>query len=251
MKLFHQAGSVEIWYGDSTQGLPKMCDATIVDPPYSERTHGGHRDGVAAAELWPAAKDRHRGAGGGTGLRRQIDYPTWTPEHVAAACSSWHDNTRGWIVVITDHVLAPVWDRCLTALGRYVFAPLPFFSPGSRVRLAGDGPSSWTCWIIVARPRHEPYSQWGTLPGGYVCPPERMPLVGGKPSRLMRALVADYSREGDTVCDPCAGAGTTLWAAEDLGRRAVGIDISEEHCRLAAEGRPIETNAGQMSLLKP
>jgi len=240
MKLYHKAGAVQIWQGDSTEGLPCEVDHVIADPPYSARVHGGHDRQVENC------RREEKGA-----MVNAIDYPAWTPEHVAQAASSWHDRTHGWIVVITDHLLAPVWERCLAALGRYVFAPLPFVSPGSRVRLAGDGPSSWTCWIVVSRPRHKPYSNWGTLPGAYICPPERMPLVGGKPKRLMRALVNDYSREGDTVCDPCMGAGTTLWAAEDLGRSAIGIDISEEHCKLAAEGRPIETSAGQMALLKP
>jgi tRNA G10 N-methylase Trm11 len=41
----------------------------------------------------------------------------------------------------------------------------------------------------------------------------------------MRALVRDYSRPGDLVCDPCCGAGTTLRAAIEEGRRAIGGDI--------------------------
>jgi len=231
MKLYHQQTDMELWHGDALEGLPCDVDTLIVDPPYSDRTHGGHDDGV----------NGHQGAGKDTASRRHLDYATWDKAQVVRAVNAWHPRCRGWFVVITDHILAPVWETWLKDAGRYVFAPLPFFSPGSRVRLAGDGPSSWTCWIVVARPRHDPYSKWGTLPGGYVCPPERMPIVGGKPKRLMRALVSDYSRPGDLVCDPCAGAGTTLYAALDLGRRAVGVEISEEHCRLAVEGRPLGT----------
>ena len=237
MRVYHEEGAVQIWNGDSTEGLPCEVDHVLVDPPYDRRVHASETEENKAANADGAN-------------RRALTYTAWTPEHVAQAASAWHDNTRGWIVVITDHILAPVWERCLDALGRYVFAPLPFVSPGSRVRLAGDGPSSWTCWIIASRPRHKPYSNWGTLPGAYICPPERMPLVGGKPQRLMRALVNDYSRPGDLVCDPCMGAGTTLWAAEDLGRRAVGIDISEEHCNLAARGRPMEPGEAQGVLFK-
>ena len=242
MNLHHEtpSGDVQIWHGDALAGLPCEVDCLIADPPYSERTHVKSSPAVFLGTV--------TGSGNET-QRRELDYMSWTPEHVAAASLSWHEHTKGWIVIMSDSVLTPVWERCLAAAGRYVFAPLPFVSPGSRVRLAGDGPSSWTCWVIVARPRHKPYSNWGTLPGAYICPPERMPIVGGKPRRLMLALVNDYSRPGDLVADPCCGAGTTLWAAQELGRRAVGVDISLEHCELAAQGRPIGGEAGQLDLL--
>lgn len=149
---------------------------------------------------------------------------------------AWSSRTRGWIVSVTDDVLAASWAECLEYAGRYVFAPLPFVAPGSRVRLSGDGPSSWTCWIVVARPRNRTFASWGTLPGAYVLPEGhggKLPVVGGKPLWLMQRLVEDYSRPGDLVCDPCCGAGTTLVAALRAGRRAIGGDVSAEHAELA------------------
>lgn len=64
----------------------------------------------------------------------------------------------------------------------------------------------------------------------------------GKPRWLEHALVRDYSRPGDVVCDPLAGFGGALAAAVGLGRKAVGSEMdaaayAEARRRLA---RPIQ-----------
>lgn len=60
---------------------------------------------------------------------------------------------------------------------------------------------------------------------GHPCP---------KPIKWMTWLVNRCSIQGEIILDPFMGSGTTLRAAKDLGRKAVGIDIEEKYCEIAA-----------------
>ncbi|MCI0631809.1 MAG: site-specific DNA-methyltransferase [Phycisphaerales bacterium] len=53
------------------------------------------------------------------------------------------------------------------------------------------------------------------------------------PCQLARDHIKSWSNEGDLVVDPMCGSGTTCKVAHELGRRFVGIDISQEYCELA------------------
>lgn len=55
-----------------------------------------------------------------------------------------------------------------------------------------------------------------------------------KPRWLMERLIRASSQPNGIVLDPYCGSGTTLRAAKDLGRRAIGIDIREAQCEIAA-----------------
>ena len=53
------------------------------------------------------------------------------------------------------------------------------------------------------------------------------------PEELVRRALKLFSYKNDVVLDPFNGVGTTTLVAKKLGRRYVGIDVSEEYCRIA------------------
>ncbi len=55
-----------------------------------------------------------------------------------------------------------------------------------------------------------------------------------KPQALMQWLIQLICPEGGALIDPFMGSGTTLRAAKDLGRKAIGIEIEERYCEIAA-----------------
>jgi site-specific DNA-methyltransferase (adenine-specific) len=64
---------------------------------------------------------------------------------------------------------------------------------------------------------------------------ERLEHPTMKPAALWRWVLALRWTPLGTILDPYMGSGTTLRAAKDLGRRAIGIEIEERYCEIAAK----------------
>ena len=55
-----------------------------------------------------------------------------------------------------------------------------------------------------------------------------------KPVPVYSWLIAELCQDDGIVLDPFMGSGTTLQAAKNIGRRAVGIEKEERYCEIAA-----------------
>jgi site-specific DNA-methyltransferase (adenine-specific) len=189
------------------------CDALIMDPPYGDVTHAGNAERLASMG------------------RARLSYAAWTAADVVAFVEFWSPRCRGWLACMTSDDLIPVYRAAYRSVGRKDFAPVPVLQ--HRPRLSGDGPGSGAVYLVVSRPRSDAFMGWGSLPCWYHSQPARDGVAGGKPLDLMRAIVRDYSRPGDLICDPCAGAGTTLLAARIEGRSSIGAELDEKHYAIA------------------
>jgi site-specific DNA-methyltransferase (adenine-specific) len=56
-----------------------------------------------------------------------------------------------------------------------------------------------------------------------------------KPVKLLETIISIFTDEGDVVIDPVAGSGSTLIAAENLGRKAHGFEIKKDFFKSATK----------------
>ena len=74
-------------------------------------------------------------------------------------------------------------------------------------------------------------------PGVFECSPptgDAKQHIAQKPEAVMKWVMSVVA-EGQTVCDPFMGSGTTLRAAMDSGCKCIGIEVDERYCEMAAK----------------
>ena len=81
-----------------------------------------------------------------------------------------------------------------------------------------------------------PYDWWDDIPsGGQISRNELLGYPTQKPIKLLSRIIKASSNAGDIVLDPFCGCATTCVAAQELGRKWIGIDIEEPAAELLVE----------------
>ncbi len=201
MKPFYEDSAVTIYHGDNREIMPELLkvDLVLTDPPY----------GIGAYST---------GSMGGGVLAKQSRFEptTWdtdTPnvEHVLSRGKNviiWGGNYFG----LPPSSCWLVWDK---RNGSNFFA---------------DCELAWT--NLKGAVRLISYRWQGMLQENMAEKDIRVHPTQ-KPTAIMKWCIT-LSGDIRTILDPFMGSGTTLRAAKDLGRKAIGIEIEEKYCEIAA-----------------
>lgn len=199
MKPYYQDDSVTLYHGDARDIAPSLtADALVADPPYgisaTTANHSRGRSRMTLAHDWPEVH----------GDREPFDPAPWLAYRQVVLWGANHyaglPASPSWLV----------WDK--------------------RVGLgSNDSADCELAWSNLGGPARLFQHRWS----GMLRDSERGESYHPtqKPVALMR-WVLDMT-EG-TILDPFAGSGPTLRAAKDLGRTAIGIEIEERYCEIAA-----------------
>ena len=233
MSLYYDHAGIQIYLGDCREILPEMArvQQVVTSPPYNLKK-----------KWW---------TGGKMGFHSDM---------AKKFTSEWYDDEmpeveyQQWQVSVLESCMA-VCDGCVcyNHKVRYAFKregrsfhPMEWLMPfplwveitwdrggGVAFNSSRPIPSDEKIFVLGKPKAWHPQgltTVWRIPPTGqqleHPCPyPEEIPV----------RLIGMFSDDGDIILDPFMGSGTTLVAAKNLGRKAIGIEIEERYCEIAAK----------------
>jgi DNA modification methylase len=203
---YYQDDLVTLYHGNAVRVLPHLDPddyaAMVTDPPYGISYRSNSRRDTLAASIAGDEDTRLRDAAlEWWGDRPALVFGTWRVPRPAA--------TRALLV----------WDT-KGALGMGDLS-LPWKPAHQEVYVLGRGFAGRRGTDVLT------YAPVQSMARNGRCHPHQ------KPTSLMADLLAKCP--AGAVIDPFAGSGSTLRAAKDAGRRAVGIELEEHYCEVIAQ----------------
>lgn len=214
MKPYYDEGGIQIYHGDCREILPNLrrnIDAVITDPPYAVPT-------VVAQ---------------GRTVTRNLGDLSIIEAGLGLFLTAAFDLLRptGRAFVFCDGTSYPVVFRLV--YGKFSTALLVWDK--GQIGMGREFRKSHELIVHAWLPDTPIFADGIGRPDVLTVPPvatEYRDHPAQKPVGLLHQLLAVA---GELVLDPFMGSGTTLRAAKDLGRRAIGIEIEERYCEIAAK----------------
>lgn len=212
MKPYYEHGGITIYHGDARDVFadqPIAFDVVATDPPYGTGQKIAYRPYRDTMENW-------------------LDLLAWLCG-ITKPMAFTMAHTRLFDLPVKPQWIG-CWDKTFSS-GIVHIGASPSWEPICFYNLPrGDrGKPRWNDIFRVPVPIHRP----GESEAGHPCP---------KPVRLYREILRVLP--AGVVIDPLMGSGATLRAAKDEGRQAIGIDLSEAYCEIAAKRLGQETLFG-------
>jgi len=206
---------ITIYHGDCREILPTLepVDHVITDPPYGDVTHEGARGGEGDTKLVTFAS---------------IDMAT-------LRCIFGMTRPRRWLVASMEWRHIAQMEPCPPDGLRFVRFGI-WRKPNGAPQFTGDRPATGWEGVGIFHALGGAM-RWN---GGGNHAVWTFPKINGdhpteKPEGLLRKWVTDFTDPGETILDPFMGSGTTLVAAYQLGRKAIGIELEEKWAEVAVK----------------
>jgi site-specific DNA-methyltransferase (adenine-specific) len=244
-----KAGLV-IYHGDALATLaslePGRADVLLTDPPYSSggMFRGDRAKDVSDKYTQPVKIDgafqkADRGSFSGDG-RDQRSWMAWVGAWGYQCTQVVRPGGAGF--VFSDWRQLPAATDALQ-LGGWLWRGIISWDKGQETGIPNRGFFRSNVEFLAWGTNGPMVDRAGVLefPGQVVTAPLRSTADGAKvhptqkPTALLRHILAIVPGHPLTVLDPFAGAGSTLVAAKHAGHRAIGIEIEERYCEIAAK----------------
>jgi site-specific DNA-methyltransferase (adenine-specific) len=231
---YYEAAGITIYHGDCREVLCGMdtVDHVITDPPYSRDVYRRARKPESCSSSTPCrvGPGLEKLKAGEIGSVDELVEPV--AEHIGWLL-------RRWALVFSDVEFLATWRARLQVAGLRYVRTGAWVKPDAMPQMTGDRPAVGFEPVTIAHVQSK--MRWNG--GGKLAVWTHNTAKGNgrpdhpcpKPLPLMTELVGLFTDPGEIILDPFMGSGTTLRAAKDLGRRAIGIEINEKYCEIAAK----------------